>query len=281
MSIVRLQKRDHPYVQIDKRCLEDTRLSWKSKGILSYLLSRPDDWTVMFEQLQKVSTDGKSSIRSAFKELVEYGYCERKILQKIDDEGKSSLMGSEYVIYEVPNSRKSETLEVEKPREPENLNVRESNTTNNELLTNNEVSSNKQLTKTAIELEPIDIFRDSPEEIDRKFEPYPPTDKMRFFIYAWHQIYGHKPKENERKHRDVKKALKDYKASEIIYALKNRKNDPWLEEQGIMGTWNKFWEHGDKIEEYMSRDYTKKKTTKTGPQGEKPFYGYNMPRDMY
>jgi len=130
-------------------------------------------------------------------------------------------------------------------------------------------------------LEPIDIFRDSPEEIDRKFEPYPPTDKTRFFLYAWHQIYGHKPKENERKHRDVKKALKDYKASEIIYSLKNRKNDPWLEEQGIMGTWNKFWEHGDKIEEYMSRDYTKKKTNKTEPQGEKPFYGYNMPRDMY
>lgn len=40
MSIVRINKRDNPYVQIDHRVLEDTRLSWKAKGLLAYLLSK-------------------------------------------------------------------------------------------------------------------------------------------------------------------------------------------------------------------------------------------------
>jgi len=73
MSIVRIEKRDHPYVQIDKRCLEDTRLSWKSKGILAYLMAGTSS-AVTITSLQQVSSDGKSAIRSAIKELVEYGY---------------------------------------------------------------------------------------------------------------------------------------------------------------------------------------------------------------
>ena len=42
-TIVRAARR-HRFVIIDQRAIEDTRLSWAARGLLGYLLSRPDDW---------------------------------------------------------------------------------------------------------------------------------------------------------------------------------------------------------------------------------------------
>jgi len=98
MSIVRVQKRENPWVQIDKRTLDDERLSWKAKGILSYLLTRPDDWTVRPSQLQTVSTDGRHATYSALEELHEADYIEKR--QKRDENGHFD--GYEYVVYERP-----------------------------------------------------------------------------------------------------------------------------------------------------------------------------------
>lgn len=73
--IVRIDKRDNPYVQIDNTVLEDSRISFKAKGILAYLLSKPPNWTVRIEDLVKHSGgDGPKSIRSGLKELEKFGY---------------------------------------------------------------------------------------------------------------------------------------------------------------------------------------------------------------
>ena len=57
-TIFRVAKnKDNPYVMIDKRPLENPSLSWKAKGVLAYLLSRPDDWEIILGDLIKRSTD--------------------------------------------------------------------------------------------------------------------------------------------------------------------------------------------------------------------------------
>ena len=43
-EVIRVQKRPSSFVMMDKSFLEDTRLSYKAKGILAYLLSKPDNW---------------------------------------------------------------------------------------------------------------------------------------------------------------------------------------------------------------------------------------------
>jgi hypothetical protein len=59
-------------------CLtEDETLSWKAKGILVYLLGRPNDWEINIPHLSKVSTDGESSTRNGFSELEKAGYAIR------------------------------------------------------------------------------------------------------------------------------------------------------------------------------------------------------------
>lgn len=98
MGIVRVRKRENPYVQIDKTGLNDDRLSFKAKGMLAYLLSKPDNWNVSRNQLAKVGADGISSVRSGLKELRDYGYLEKRPVK----DGKGRIVEWESIIYEVP-----------------------------------------------------------------------------------------------------------------------------------------------------------------------------------
>lgn len=77
VSIVRVSKRER-FVVMDKTGLEDPRLSFKTKGLLAYLLAKPDNWTINYRQLVKVGPDGKSLVLSALKELEKYGYLQRR-----------------------------------------------------------------------------------------------------------------------------------------------------------------------------------------------------------
>lgn len=69
MSIVKNYKRKNRYSMIDNTGVLDESLSWKAKGLLWYILSKPDDWQVKMADLIKRSTDGRDSTRSAFAEL--------------------------------------------------------------------------------------------------------------------------------------------------------------------------------------------------------------------
>jgi len=76
-SIMRVRKnRDNPFVMMDKRIFANTSLSWKAKGILGYLLSKPDDWVIRISDLIKQSTDGRDAVYSGVKELRKAGYVE-------------------------------------------------------------------------------------------------------------------------------------------------------------------------------------------------------------
>lgn len=96
--IIRVKKRDAPYAIIDKRPLDDVRLSWKAKGLLAYLLSKPDNWRPILEELAKASKDSIDSVRSGLKELERAGYLVRKMIR--DNRGK--IAGWEHIVYESP-----------------------------------------------------------------------------------------------------------------------------------------------------------------------------------
>jgi len=98
MSIIKIQKRENPFAMIDKNIINDNRLSFKAKGILTYLLSKPSDWQVRVKDLSNHSTDGEKSIRSGLKELIKFGYAEFKTLYS----DGNKLAGKTYVIYETP-----------------------------------------------------------------------------------------------------------------------------------------------------------------------------------
>ena len=83
-KVIRIKKHEKNFVILDKGFLEDENLSFKAKGILTYLLSKPDNWEVSVSHLVEVSKEGKTAIYSALKELEEAGIstevCSPKLL---------------------------------------------------------------------------------------------------------------------------------------------------------------------------------------------------------
>ena len=98
MATYRVKKESGNFVTIHKGFIQDSNLSWKAKGLLLYLLSRPDDWQIYETELIKHTSDGLSSLKSGIKELEKTGYIERK--RKRDDKGR--LKEYEYEVFEQP-----------------------------------------------------------------------------------------------------------------------------------------------------------------------------------
>lgn len=65
------------FTTIDNGYLNDEGLSFKAKGILTYLLSLPDDWVVHIEQIVTKLKDGIASFRTGLSELIDKGYLKR------------------------------------------------------------------------------------------------------------------------------------------------------------------------------------------------------------
>jgi len=97
MSIIRV-KHNQDYVVMNKTGLEDPDLSFKAKGILAYLLSKPDNWKCNRKHLAKIGPDGITAVRSGLKELRDKGYLESRPTR--NKEGK--IQEWESIIREVP-----------------------------------------------------------------------------------------------------------------------------------------------------------------------------------
>ena len=72
----------------------------KAKGLLSLILSLPDNWRYSIAGLAAISKEGEEGIASGLRELENAGYLTRKQLR-----GEHGRMGqTEYTIYEVPQT---------------------------------------------------------------------------------------------------------------------------------------------------------------------------------
>lgn len=99
MTTFRINKNKN-YSVINNEFLNDNRLSWKAKGILTWLLSRPDNWQPKLIDMQKRSSDGRDSTSSGINELIKYGY----IIRESQRDNKGLFLGYDYQVYELPVS---------------------------------------------------------------------------------------------------------------------------------------------------------------------------------
>ncbi|WP_213667648.1 hypothetical protein [Staphylococcus capitis] len=76
MAIVRVDKTTGNYYMAHKGYLYDERLSFKAKGVMTYISSKSDDYVVNITEISKAAKDGKASVRTAIQELLAYGYLE-------------------------------------------------------------------------------------------------------------------------------------------------------------------------------------------------------------
>ncbi|MGV2105341.1 helix-turn-helix domain-containing protein [Agrobacterium vitis] len=77
-ATIRRGVRNAHYAAIPNHVFEDARLSMEARWLLSYLLSKPDNWTVVIGDIVKKGNCGRDKARKMIAELVETGYAERE-----------------------------------------------------------------------------------------------------------------------------------------------------------------------------------------------------------
>lgn len=132
MAVFRIE-RTRDYTVMSNHHLRNANLSLKAKGLLSMMLSLPEDWNYTTRGLAKICKEGVDAIGAALRELEAAGYIVRHKLR--DSQGRIS--DTEYVIYEQPQLRKPDTDSpdtenpyMDKPdtEKPAELNIEKSNT---------------------------------------------------------------------------------------------------------------------------------------------------------
>lgn len=103
MSIVRAPRPPSSYYVLDNRIINDDRLSWAARGLLVFLLSKPDHWKVSVEHLRRqtdkaIKSTGKDGVYALLNELERNGYIKREQPRMSD----GTLAALEYHVNESP-----------------------------------------------------------------------------------------------------------------------------------------------------------------------------------
>lgn len=162
MSVIRIQKTNN-YTVMSNYHFREKDMSLKAKGLLSLMLSLPEEWDYSVDGLVKLSKDGKDSVISAITELEQFGYLVRS--QAKGQDGK--FAGYDYDVYEQPYTEKpfTENPSTVKPmtENPQQLNTKPLNTESDINITNKKLNINVQ-----IEQEFEEVWKLYPRKEDKK-----------------------------------------------------------------------------------------------------------------
>lgn len=172
MAVFRINKTGN-FTVMSNTHLKEKAMSLKAKGLLSVMLSLPDEWDYSIAGLEKLSDDGEKSTRKALNELEKFGYLVRKPIRA---DGK--IRDWEYQIFEEPqNTEKllADFVQVEKAV-VENAVVEKGGQSSTNTL------NTKELNKEGLNVEgnSVDVNEDNPEKI-KKFIP-PKVEEVAEYV---------------------------------------------------------------------------------------------------
>lgn len=97
VSIVRAPRPDSRFLIVRNSVAQDERLSYRARGLLVAILSRPDHWRVDSTQLAREAKEGRDAVRSALKELETCGY-----LRRVTTRDENGRWVTDQVVYDTP-----------------------------------------------------------------------------------------------------------------------------------------------------------------------------------
>lgn len=164
MAVFRVEK-NKGYTVMSNHHLRNKELSLKAKGLLSQMLSLPEDWDYTLAGLSLINREKIDAIREAVRELENAGYIQRS--RERDEKGR--LRGTTYVIYEQPPKLDLPTLDnptLEKPmlENPTQLNkeIQKTNLPTKEKL-NTDISSIHSIPFHSLNPSPLEDAAQPPE----------------------------------------------------------------------------------------------------------------------
>lgn len=174
MAVMRINKTTD-YTVMSNYHFREKDMSLKAKGLLSLMLSLPEDWDFTVKGLANLNKDGVDGVRAALEELKAFGYL--KVTRERNEKGQVS--GTVYDIYEKPTQEKpileepkEEKPILEKPTQekpiqenPTQLNTKGIKYLNNKILKESSTKGIKESVRA--KKEPEQYFED--EELNCKF----------------------------------------------------------------------------------------------------------------
>lgn len=244
MAVFRVHKNEN-YTVLSNYHFKEKGLSLKAKGLLSLMLSLPENWDYSAAGLVTLSKDGKDSVNAALKELEKFGYLRRT--QAFDEGGK--FKGYDYEIFEQPSdaviaetrgkATKAENPSTDKPfaenpstgkpttGNPQQLNTKESN--NKKL--NTEISSTEEEEKERKKAKPEKKGGSYDDIInDRIF-----NEEVKTALYEFIKM-----------RKLIKKPLTDFALVKLINKLEKFSSEPSVQvdilEKSILNNWQDIYE---------------------------------------
>lgn len=158
MSVIRVEKTKN-YTVMSNYHFKERAMSLKAKGLLSLMLSLPDNWDYSIAGLVAICKENETAIKSALKELQQFGYV--KVDKIMPDKTESGRIEYIYNIYEQPKQDDKKQgvenlpLEIQRVENHTQLNTKEQNT--NKLNTKDNIKKNsKKKSKIDIKIESIE-----------------------------------------------------------------------------------------------------------------------------
>jgi hypothetical protein len=105
MNIVRSEPRER-FAIIPNAVLEDDALSWRARGLLAYLLSRPPGWKTDAMKLARLGSEGRDAVRTALAELVAAGY-----MRRVKTQTDNGTWRTDVVVFDQPEPPEPEPVD--------------------------------------------------------------------------------------------------------------------------------------------------------------------------
>ena len=166
MAVFRVE-RNKGYTVMSNHHLRNKDLSLKAKGLLSQMLSLPEDWDYTLKGLSLINREQIDAIRAAIRELEQAGYIVRS--RERDSQGR--LRGADYVIYEQPQP------------------VPDSPTLENPMQLNKDKLITEKQKKEGLNTDSIPIHSPNPLPLDEDAAAAPPPERTENRKEAAYQIY--------------------------------------------------------------------------------------------
>ena len=166
MAVFRVE-RNKGYTVMSNHHLRNKDLSLKAKGLLSQMLSLPEDWDYTLKGLSLINREQIDAIRAAIRELEQAGYIVRS--RERDSQGR--LRGADYVIYEQPQP------------------VPDSPTLENPMQLNKDKLITEKQKKEGLNTDSIPIHSPNPLPLDEDEAAAPPPERTGSRKEAAYQIY--------------------------------------------------------------------------------------------
>lgn len=234
-GLVKRTKRNFNFTQIDNDLLSDKRMSLDTKGLLCYILSKPDNWIIYKKQLMKEFNIGRTMMDRLFKEMETSGYLVVSRMLRGDD---GSFKGNAYLFYDTSIYTDARNLTTDNLTT--DFPTTENHTTNNTILEtilnnnnkDNNIQARKKSKKKDTEIPTFDMFEKyalekkpnvNVQELKKKYDSWIMND--------WHDGNGSKIVSWTSKLNNTLPYIKENVSKPLLPVREKTRDDFWNEAQ--------------------------------------------------